>query len=107
MNPDMIRFAILTSKDRNEVLSCVRDTILKSGGWVVDQTLFSNMAASISFELSAGAFKTFQDTLANEGIIAGSEHLPDAGQKGDIRAIISMTFSHDEPDLRREVPPFG
>ena len=102
-----VRFEILTHKDRNEVLCSVRDAIVKAGGWVVDQTLFSNIAASISFELPARSFATFEKSLRDNGIPVSSNHLPQIEQEGDLPAIVSMTFSHTEPDMKREVPPFG
>jgi len=102
------RFSIFTSMERNAAIIKVRDAIQDANGWVVEQTFFSNIASTINFELPATSLNTFQDQLRAGGLTVYVDgDLPDTGTSKDVRATISLTFSHDEPDLKRQVPPFG
>ena len=107
MRMEIVRLSIFTSMDRNEALLEVREAIAKAGGWIVDQTLFSNVAGTINFEISPGSFGKLKDNLvdANLKLHIDSE-LPFQSTE-DMKASISITFSHQEPDMKREVPPFG
>jgi hypothetical protein len=93
--------------ERNLAISIVRDTILKAGGWIVDHHLFSNIAATINFKIASKSLHVFENTLAHEGFQVFIEgEVPDE-DAGDLLASVSLTFLHEEPDLKRDVPPFG
>lgn len=101
------RFSIFTAMERNEAILKVREAINDESGWIVDQTFFSNIATSINFELPASALETFTDRLTDSGLKVHIDGTLPVDRTADVRASISLTFSHNEPDLRQQVPPFG
>lgn len=109
MKPNMkpARLSIVTRTDRNVAIAKVCDAISASGGWVEDQVFFSNKAATIRFEMPLRAIGTFQSRLLEEGLKAHAEAELPVGDSGDTKGAISLTFVHQEPDMKRDVPPFG
>ncbi len=101
------RFSIVTRMDRNAAILEVREAIYGSGGWVEDQVFFSNKAANIRFEMSGDALGKFRSNLLERKLKPHVEDALPTGQDGDVKGSVSLTFVHQEPDLRREVPPFG
>lgn len=101
------RFSIFTAVNRNTAISQVCDAVSEASGWIVDQSFFSNIAATVNFEMPSHSLQTFQDALKEKGLKVHVEgELPAAGPD-DVRGTVSLTFSHSEPDLKRDVPPFG
>jgi hypothetical protein len=101
------RVEIATRMERNGAIACVRNAIVECGGWVTGHQLFSNMAASISFEAPMGAAETFVAALRTADLHPTFKDAIPSGTEGDLRVGVSLTFIHDEPDLKREVPAFG
>lgn len=101
------RFSIVTAMDRNAAILEVREAIYRSRGWVEDQVFFSNKAATIRFEIAADSLKKFQRDLLERGLKPHIEDEPPTEEADDVRGTVSLTFFHQEPDLKREVPPFG
>lgn len=101
------RFSIFTAMERNDAILKVREAISEINGWIIDQTFFSNIATTINFELPSSSLQEFQDRLLEEGLKAHVDGDLPVDAPGDVRASISLTFSHNEPDLKQEVPPFG
>jgi hypothetical protein len=103
----VLKVEIITAIDRNEALSIVRKALASSGGWIIDHALFSNLTATISFELPLGKTRKLVAALENAGLSTKVEGgLPKTGE-GDTRGAIHLTFLHDERDLKRDVPAFG
>jgi len=88
-----------------------------SGAWVVDVKLFSNMSACFNFEVPRSHTAQLRGALAATGLHLSKEsdesfaslleHCEsDAGgwQEPDIAGTLQITFIHNEPDLRIEVP---
>lgn len=101
----------VTKADRHQVTADVNDAISGTGGWVINHTLFSNIAITIQFSLPSQRLVEFRDR-----VIAASVKLDDdsiakvqamAGRHSpkpiDIAASLNITFIHNEPDLRREI----
>jgi hypothetical protein len=102
-----VHFSIFTAMNRNTAISQVCDAISEASGWIADQSFFSNIAATINFEMPSNSLQKFQQALQEKGFKAHVEgELPAAGP-ADVRGTVSLTFSHSEPDLKRDVPPFG
>ena len=101
------RFSIVTRMDRNLAISKVCEAISTSGGWIEDQFFFSNKAATIRFEMPFPSTGILQSRLLEEGLKLHAEGELPSGDAGDFRGAISLTFVHQEPDLKRDVPPFG
>ena len=101
------RFSIFTAMNRNTAISQVCDAVSESGGWIVDQSFFSNIAATINFEMPSHSLHKFQEALQDKDLKVHIEGELPVTDSGDVRGTVSLTFSHDEPDLKRDVPPFG
>ncbi len=101
------RFSIMTKMDRNAAILEVREAIYGSGGWIEDQVFFSNKAANIRFEMSGDALGKFQSSLHERKLTPHLEGSLPIGQGSDVKGSVALTFVHQEPDLRRDVPPFG
>jgi len=105
-----------TRDDRNAVLDRVKEAINRAG-WLVDFTLFSNTAAALAFELELGMIPTLRSGLVDTGLHLGEKSrqaldeleeevagLSDEQRRSNLVGLMHITFVHDEPDLRREVP---
>lgn len=101
------RFSIFTAMNRNTAISQVCDAVSEASGWIVDQSFFSNIAATINFEMPSNSLQKFQEVLQEKGLKAHLEGELPAADPADVRGTVSLTFSHDEADLKRDVPPFG
>lgn len=101
------KLSVVTNVERNHAISTVRDAIAKSGGWITGHNLLSNMAATINFEIASSSLGAFADRLAGDGLKVEIEGDRPSEDAGDVMASISLTFVHDDGDLKRDVPPFG
>lgn len=112
MRQEFLMISGVTSADRHQATADVNDAISASGGWVLDHTLFSNVAITIQFSMPSPKLGEFEDR-----VLAASVKLDDdsfgkmramqekhAAMPADITASLSITFIHNEPDLRREIP---
>lgn len=106
----------ITRQPRIEVTALAERAITDSGGWILDHHLFSNLAISLTFEIAAANVARLCDGLCATGLeltsesgaqltaLADGTRGSDATDKGDITGYLQITFVHDEPDLRRDVP---
>ena len=102
-----LRLEIITKIERNRAITIIKDAINSSEGWIADHKLFSNNSASLTFEIPAKAIDPFLLKLDANGFkpeIIGDKPLI---SKGDIRCGLAITFVHNDPDMKRDVPPFG
>lgn len=97
----------VTRVERKAATSFVFETVNRLGGWIDDVHMYSNLMNTIRLTLPAGAFAALTAALEDAGIAVD----PPRGL-GEIRdpalermATLQLTFIHDEPDLRRELPP--
>lgn len=99
------------------MISSVKDAITQSGGWIVDFRMFSNVSISLNFEIpvteiarlySALKLMDIQWSRDSEGSLPDSltwqTSLSSETKVVDIRGALQLTFIHNEPDLRIEVP---
>lgn len=118
MIPSFLRLSGATRANRHEMISLVAGAILAGGGYVVDFHMFSNAAISIDFEVTAGNIGRLHSSLKATGLrlsresdelLSGCgdvlEGLGGAAGARDVAGALQITFIHDEPDLRIEVPP--
>lgn len=61
----------------------------------------------MNFEMPSQSLQKFQDALQENDFKAHIEDELPAAASADVRGTVSLTFSHDEADLKRDVPPFG
>jgi len=102
-----LRIEIVTRAERNQALSLANDAIGAVEGWIVSHQLFSNMSATLIFELPATNCEKLLARLRDAGFKPTLKDDYPAGQKGDVRGNLVFTFIHDEPDMKRAVPAFG
>lgn len=101
----------VTTADRHEVTVAIDRAILASEGWVVDHTLFSNIAITIRLSLPTGKLGDFRQRVGEAGVRlndASAEQSQivarDDDREAELTVSLNITFIHDEPDLRRTVP---
>lgn len=112
MQTDFLSISGITTADRHQVTSDIREAISGAGGWVVDHTLSSNIALTIRCSLPSQQLDEFQKRIVaaqvklKDDSIAGIQAMTakHSAEPNDISATLNVTFIHDEPDLRREVP---
>jgi hypothetical protein len=113
-----LRLNAITRRDRHEMISRVKEAILEGGGFITDFHLFSNLSICLNFELSAGKIESLYGALKATGLRLTEEshqlladcskqmeQLAEAERSSEVTGTLEITFLHDEPDLRIEVPP--
>lgn len=107
-----LMLAAMTKRNRHQAMADLNDAIMATGGWVIDHTLFSNIATTFRAAVPQKQLASFFDSLDSLEI-----HVDEDGKR-DIAALLAenrdglsemeislnVTFIHDEPDIRREVP---
>ncbi len=101
------RLTVVTKLDRNQAITVARESLSRQGGWITHHTLFSNHAATLNFELPSTSATAFIEKLAEAGLAAKYDGEIPGGDSGDLQGSLQMTFLHDDPDLKRDVPAFG
>ena len=99
------------------MISRVKEAILKGGGFILDFHLFSNLSICLSFKLAVGKIEKLYDALTATGLqlseeshrllkncCRGLEQLEEKARASEVTGTLAITFIHDEPDLRIEVP---
>ena len=115
MPPRFLRINGLTRADRHQTLSALRDALAGSGGWVTDFKLFSNHSACINFEIPARHVRALSASLAaldlrlSEASLTalaafGADDAP-VDDASEVSGTLQVSFIHNDPDLRIEVPP--
>ena len=95
--------------------SRARSAITDSGGWILDVKMFSNVSLCFRFEIPAVRLERLRDGLAKTGLRLSKASIDaltslsrgpaEEIQSVDIAGSLQITFVHNEPDLRVEVPP--
>ena len=96
----------VTKQERNAATAAVMDTIMAQDGWVEDVHLFSNIMTTVNFAMPANKIAGFVAALNGHGIHADGaapDSLKSAGDT-EARCSLQLTFIHNEPDLKREIP---
>ncbi|HST22215.1 MAG TPA: hypothetical protein VLR90_13915 [Blastocatellia bacterium] len=107
---DVLRINASTRSDRNLIIARAKEAILQSGGWVLDFKLFSNISICINFEIVTANIEELRAALNQLDLRLSKqshealESFKDEQKEGDIKGALQITFIHDEPDLRRDVP---
>lgn len=102
----LLKIEIYTKRERNQAISDLVDAVNSADGWVSGHQFFSNVAASIAFELPSGGLTGFLTKLGGCGFTPHVHEAPPPKGK-EIKGTIAITFIHDEPDMKRDVPAFG
>jgi hypothetical protein len=91
------------------MISRVKEAMTASGAWVLNVKQFSNVSICFNFEVPALKAPRLGDALVAVGlhlIEDGVSSVDDQTGSGvvDVAGTLQITFIHDEPDLRIEVP---
>lgn len=100
----LIMMTAVTRVERKQATQLVFDTVNRLGGWIDDVRLYSNLMNTIRLTLPAGAFRDLATALAEAGIEVDPPAAAGGDPKAERMATLQLSFVHDEPDLRREVP---
>ena len=114
MAAQFLRINAVTRAGRHQTIPFLRDAVSASGGWFTDFRLFSNTSICINFEIPLrhaprlrASLKLLDLRLTAESeddlqaFSLRAEHAADE----EIPGTLQVTFVHNEPDLRIEVPP--
>ena len=106
----VLRINGTTRAEREEIIARARAAITDNGGWILDAKLFSNVSINLSFEIPASRIESLRDALELIELHLSPSSLESIAQhrsddpSGDIAGSLQITFIHDEPDLRIQVP---
>lgn len=100
----LVMMTAVTRIERRLATQHVFDTVNRLGGWIDDVKMYSNLMNTIRLTLPAGAFTELAASLGEEGIVMEQPQAPGGDPNAERMATLALTFVHDEPDLRREVP---
>ncbi len=102
----------VSKANRYDVTAEIDRAIMGLGGWITGHGLFSNILVTFRFEMPTAQFPALADRLAASGVHLDEDslawleavaiHSPNSMK--EIPASIAVTFLHNEPDLRHEVP---
>ena len=102
----IIMLSGVTRVERNVATSLVFEAVNRLGGWIDDLHMYSNLMNTIRFTLPAGAFVDLVTALEAAGIaVEPVEGLGEIRNPATERmATLQLSFIHDEPDLKRDIP---
>jgi predicted RNA-binding protein with EMAP domain len=104
----MVHIALnaVTKLERNFVTTLVMDQVSIHGGWIEDVHLFSNIMTNIRFVMKQDRIASFVAALSSVGLeVSGISEHPIANESNvDCNGSLQITFVHNEPDLKRDVP---
>lgn len=113
----LLMLSAVTRVNRHTAMRDIDDIVVSCGGWIEGHTLFSNIAATFRFVLPASGLEPFAARLDDAGLhldAAGLAALAERARSGpadetglggeEVAGALAVTFVHDEPDLRREIP---
>lgn len=99
------------------MIARVRTALATSSAWVLDVKQFSNVSVCFSFEIPGNRVARLREALtaadlqltgeSNDAFASFNECNESAGeasQTTDVAGTLQITFIHNEPDLKIEVP---
>lgn len=110
--PLFLRLATVTRRDRHLATDQVADAVSAAGGWIDGHNQFSNKMTTLRFTLPASGLELLRRRLADialgltEETAAALDMAIAAGHdpEREVSASFQLTFIHDEPDLRIDIP---
>ena len=105
----------LSRLPRNATIWHVKEAIGRSGAFLTNATMFSNVAITITLEVEAdrlralwGALETTGLQLFDESVAELAKLCESIGPEGlsdhELAGTLHITFVHNEPDLEIDVP---
>jgi hypothetical protein len=110
----VVRFLRLdgfTRAERLGMIDRVSEAINQSSAWITDFHQYSNLLICINFQVPIGNLAKLAITLQSTGLQLSPASLdqlmPAEGLtlgEPELMGTLQITFIHNEPDLRREIP---
>jgi hypothetical protein len=105
---ETLRLEGWTTVERVAAIAGVKEAVARAG-WLLDFTLFSSKALTVSFEIEGGGFRILAGDLAAAGVVLRPDSVravEDASAlNGALMVSLHLLFMHDGTDMRIEVPP--
>jgi hypothetical protein len=97
------RINAVTQANRYEATTIAEEVLASLGGFILDHHLYSNVSTVLNVELQLDRIDELVDHLAKRGFtVSSSKHIESRAQAA--QGTLQITFVHDEPDIRHEVP---
>jgi len=113
MRPRPIMLSAVTRVNRHAAMADINDAI-NSLGWIEQHVLFSNIQVNFRFHMEAAKLPALAERLDALGVhvdAAASQEIAERVRKAEgkadaaeLPASLAVTFLHNEPDMKREVP---
>ena len=99
-------FAIhaLTSKNRLQVTQLVESALAGAGADILDFHQFSNISLTLTCEIRGDRIDLLVKLVEQSGCKVAKVQVPETLSCDVITGFLVLTFIHNEPDLRVEVP---
>lgn len=114
MIPRSVNLAAITREDRHKMIDHTMKCINKCSAWIVNHTMYSNMAICINFQIEVGDVPKLIELLNTNGLNLTKETLElvnvfndainDKNKNKEMLGAINITFIHNEKDLKIIVP---
>jgi len=112
MKQEFLMISGVTKANRHQVTADVGAAISGTDGWVIDHTMFSNIAITIQFSVPSQNLEELRNRIIAAGVKLDDDSITKiqtlvgkhAPKPIDVTASLNITFIHNEPDLRREIP---
>jgi len=116
--PRFIKINGITKENRYAITGNINDAIHESGAWALDFKQYSNKSVVILFQIPVRDIGRLHAAVLGTGLKITEESdkllsdcdaqqkLLDDEETFDIYGTLQITFIHNEPDMRRYVPPF-
>lgn len=116
MRAQILRIDGITDAERHEMTRRLERAIASSCGSILDFRQFSNVSVCITFEIAPAKLDRLRGALAETRLRLSRESADslseavEAARRGEtagadeLSCTLAVTFVHDEPDLRIEVP---
>ena len=106
-----LRLDGFTKAERIGMTARVSEAVNKSGAWITDFHLYSNILICINFEVPSTNLEKLAIFLQETGLHLSQDSLDQLIPANDstlthkeLVGTLQITFVHNEPDLLREVP---
>ena len=94
-----------SNKERIKIIESIKETISKSDGYIINFTLFSDLALSLNIEIEENKISDLHSELSK--FIKISESLPDnlnLNSSKEWWILMNISFSKGKGDLKVEIP---
>ena len=100
-----INWQAFSNKERNEAINELKSTISKSGGYIINFSLFSDLALSLTIEIEEknilNLYKEFDKTLNMSE--SEPENIDNKSNK-DWWVLMNISFSKGKGELKVDIP---